>query len=62
MRVMRVACPVLSSASMTTPFSRGLPVAGSNRDGMPLRKRASEGSFSMPMIESCGPVMPASVR
>ena len=57
-----VARPVLSSASTTTPFSRGLPVAGSNRDGIALRNRASDGSVSMPMIESCGPVMPASVR
>src|SRR5262249_3252411 len=55
------ARPVASSASITTPFSRGLPVAGSNRDGIPLRKRASAGSRSIPMIESCGPVMPTSV-
>ena len=37
-------------------------MAGSNFDGMPVRKRASDGSRSMPMMESCGPVMPASVR
>ena len=44
MRVTEVARPVCSSASTTMPFSRGLPVAGSNFDGMPLRNRASDGS------------------
>ena len=59
---MPVALPVASSASTITPFSRGFPVAGSNFAGSPVRKRDSAGSRSMPMIESCGPVMPASVR
>ena len=36
-------------------------VAGSNLVGNPVRKRASDGSRSMPMIESCGPVIPESV-
>ncbi len=62
MRVMVDALPVRSSALMTTPLRRALPVAGSNRDGMALRKRPSDPLMSMPMIESCGPVMPASVR
>ena len=33
----------VSSASTTTPFRRGLPVAVSNRAGMPFRNRPSAG-------------------
>ena len=59
---MSVASPVVSSASMMTPLRRGLPLAVSNRAGMPLRKRPSAAATSTPMTESCGPVMPTSVR
>ena len=38
---MSVARPVWSSASTMTAFSRGLPVAVSNRAGMPFRNRPS---------------------
>ncbi|MCK7521310.1 MAG: hypothetical protein MZV64_28330 [Ignavibacteriales bacterium] len=50
-----------SSASMTTACRRGLPAAGSMRAGRPVTNRSSTPARSMPMIESCGPVMPASV-
>ena len=59
---MPVARPVEASTVMTTPFSRGSPVAVSNRAGNPVTKRAMIASFSMPITPSCGPVMPTSVR
>ena len=61
-RSMPVARPVAGSAVMTTPFSRGSPLAVSKRAGSPLRNLAMTGAFSTPMTPSCGPVMPTSVR
>ena len=59
---MSVARPVDGSTVMTTPLSRGSPVAVSNRAGNPVTNRAITASLSMPMTPSCGPVMPTSVR
>jgi len=39
----------------------GFADAGSNLVGIPLRNRSSDGSRSIPMMPSCGPVIPASV-
>ena len=50
-----------AGASTITPFSLGFPVAVSSFAGMPLRNRPSAASTSTPMIESWGPVIPASV-
>ena len=40
---------------------RTSPVAGSRRVGMPVTKRLIALCSSLPITESCGPVMPASV-
>src|SRR5438093_5211319 len=61
-RSMSVARPVAGSLSTMTAFSRGFAVAVSKRAGNAFRNRPSAGSISTPMTESCGPVMPTSVR
>ena len=60
-RSIAVALPVAASAETMSPLRRAVPAAGSNFDGMPLRNRASAASTDTPMIDSSGPVMPASV-
>jgi hypothetical protein len=52
----------LSSASTITPFSRGFPVAGSNRDGIPFRKPRERRLALHADDRIVGPVIPASVR
>ena len=47
---------------MMAALSRPAPSAASNFAGMLVRKRESAFSVTTPMIESCGPVMPTSVR
>ena len=61
MRLIAVERPVSSSTEIRTPLNLGFSVAASNRDGMPVRKRDITPSRSIPMMESCGPVMPTSV-
>src|SRR6266545_238612 len=56
-----VARPVARSAVTMTPLSRPGPAADSNFTGSPVTKRVSAISVVTPMIESCGPVIPASV-
>ena len=60
---MAVARPVPSSAVDDDARSAaGCRWPSRSATGMPVRKRASAGSVSTPMTESCGPVMPTSVR
>src|SRR5687768_2303720 len=61
-RTMFCARPLTGSTVITTPLSRGSPVAVSNRPGNPVTNRAMIASLSMPITPSCGPVMPTSVR
>ena len=47
--------------STSTPSIRTSPLATSSRDGKPVVKRRIGPSGRLPMTESCGPVIPASV-
>ena len=57
-----VARPVVGSHSTSAPSSRTSPSATSNFCGSCVRKRRSTISERTPITDSCGPVMPASVR
>ncbi len=52
MRWMRWARPVAPSQEMRAAHIFGLPLAGSNLPGIPVRKRARTSSVSTPMTES----------
>jgi len=56
----RVARPS-ESHSMSAPSIRTSPLAGSRRTGRPVTKRRIAPSGTLPITESCGPVIPASV-
>ena len=47
--------------STSAPSMRTSPVAGSSRTGIPVTKRRIAPSGTLPITESCGPVIPASV-
>src|SRR6185437_189893 len=58
---MERACPDDSSTSMRTACIWTSLSATSKRAGSPFRKRSMMPSLPIPIIESCGPVMPTSV-
>src|SRR5207249_1537711 len=63
-RTRRTLCarPLVSSTSITAPWTRTGPAATSKRTGIWVRKRSSTCSVRTPSTESSGPHMPASVR
>src|SRR5438132_778285 len=56
------ARPLVSSTSITAPWTRTAPLATSKRTGICVRKRSSTRSVRTPSTESSGPHIPASVR
>src|SRR5204863_328824 len=56
------AFPLSGSTPTTTAARRGSFLALSNRPGIAVRKRWITPSFSIPMTESYGPVIPMSVQ
>ena len=56
-----VALPVFSLISTTEAEKMPSPLAVSNRTGIFVKNRCMTCSFSIPMIESSGPVIPTSV-